>query len=150
MTVPSSAFETYSDEIDNGDDGREDFSARKACNYMEDAVEVSRRRRRRKSRRRRRRIRKMNNCSMRRMRREEGGGRREEGGGRREEGGGRRSDAMLQGCGYHLIGECYSVAEVSVCRLYCPFFNLFNLSITFRLISYDRLRSVYQAKGAHT
>jgi len=33
------AHATYADAIKKGDDGRPDFAARKACNYLEDAIE---------------------------------------------------------------------------------------------------------------
>ena len=34
------AHETYAEEMKKKDDGRPDFAARKACNYLEDAIEV--------------------------------------------------------------------------------------------------------------
>ena len=31
----------YAEAMKKGDDGRPDFAARKACNYLEDAIEVN-------------------------------------------------------------------------------------------------------------
>ena len=35
------AHGSYAEAMKKGDDGRPDFAARKACNYLEDAIEVN-------------------------------------------------------------------------------------------------------------
>ena len=40
MTIMHRAHETYLEEMKKKEDGRPDFAARKACNYLEDAIEV--------------------------------------------------------------------------------------------------------------
>ena len=40
MTIMHRAHETYLEEMKKKEDGRPDFAARKACNYLEEAIEV--------------------------------------------------------------------------------------------------------------